>query len=150
MRDPSGRVSAIEAASGGRDPDRGAHHGNHRHIYSHGRRLAGNLRTLTLGSKLEFVPETNKSSNSAPDFRIFLAGFEAGAAWRKTARESGRNYWSVKLDDPAFAAPLYASLVKTEDGTPGLLRKPRCSISSGDEKAPLHRPAATCHICALD
>jgi uncharacterized protein (DUF736 family) len=79
-------------------------------------RLAGNLRTLTLGSKLQFVPESNKSTDSAPDFRIFLEGLEAGAAWRKTARESGRDYWSVKLDDPAFAAPLYASLVETEDG----------------------------------
>ena len=38
-----------------------------------------------------------------------------GAAWKKVGRESGREYWSVKLDDPAFAAPLFASLVDTED-----------------------------------
>lgn len=78
-------------------------------------RLAGNLKTLTLGSTLQFVPETNKSSDSAPGFHIFLEGLEVGAAWRKTARESGRDYWWVKLDDPAFAAPLYASLVETDD-----------------------------------
>jgi len=79
-------------------------------------KISGNLKTLTLSSKLQFVPETNKSKDSAPDFRIYLATLEIGAAWRKTARESGREYWSVKLDDPAFAAPLFASLVETEDG----------------------------------
>ncbi len=79
-------------------------------------KISGNLKTLTLSSTLQFVPETNKSKDSAPDFRIYLATLEIGAAWRKTARESGREYWSVKLDDPAWAAPLFASLVETEDG----------------------------------
>ena len=78
-------------------------------------KLSGSLRTLTLSSKLQFVPEANKSSESAPDYRIFLGPIDVGAAWQKTAKESGRDYWSVKLDDPAFAAPLYASLVETED-----------------------------------
>jgi uncharacterized protein (DUF736 family) len=79
-------------------------------------KLTGSLRSLTLSSTLQFVPETNKSKDSAPDYRIFVGTSEIGAGWRKTARESGRAYWSVKLDDPAFAAPLYASLVETEDG----------------------------------
>ena len=78
-------------------------------------KLSGHLRTLTLNTKLQFAPETNKSKDSAPDFRIYLGNLEVGAAWRKIGRESGREYWSVKLDDPAFAAPLYASLVDTED-----------------------------------
>ncbi len=79
-------------------------------------KLLGSLKTLTLSSELQFVPETNKKSDSAPDFRIYLATFEVGAAWRKIGRESGREYWSVKLDDPAFLAPLYASLVEIEGG----------------------------------
>ena len=79
-------------------------------------KLSGNLRTLTLNTKLQFVPETNKSKDSAPDYRIFFGGIEAGAAWQRTARDSGRDYWSVKLDDPTFPAPLFASLVETEDG----------------------------------
>jgi uncharacterized protein (DUF736 family) len=78
-------------------------------------KLSGNLRTLTLSSKLQFIPETNKSKDNAPDYRLVLGALEVGAAWRKTARESGRDYWSVKLDDPTFAAPLYASLVEAED-----------------------------------
>jgi len=39
-----------------------------------------------------------------------------GAAWKKTARETQREYLSVKLDDPSFPAPIYASLVEAEDG----------------------------------
>jgi uncharacterized protein (DUF736 family) len=81
-----------------------------------GSKLSGSLKTLTLSSKLQFAPETNKSCDNAPDFRIYLGGIEVGATWQRTAKESGRDYWSVKLDDPAFAAPLYASLVETEDG----------------------------------
>jgi uncharacterized protein (DUF736 family) len=78
-------------------------------------KLSGSLKTLTLSSKLQFVPETDKNSDNAPDYRIFLGNIEVGAAWKKTGKESGRDYWSVKLDDPAFAAPLYTSLVETED-----------------------------------
>ena len=78
--------------------------------------FSGSLKTLTLSSKLQFLPETNKSSDSAPDYRIVLGSLEVGAAWQRTAKESGRDYWSVKLDDPAFVVPLYASLVETEDG----------------------------------
>lgn len=78
-------------------------------------KINGHLKTLTLSTKLLFAPETNKSNDSAPDFRVYLGNLEIGAAWKRTARESGRDYWSVKLDDPAFAAPLYASLVETDD-----------------------------------
>ncbi|MGC2779893.1 MAG: DUF736 domain-containing protein [Bradyrhizobium sp.] len=39
---------------------------------------------------------------------------EFGAAWKKTARDGDREYLSVKLDDPSFLAPIYASLVKVD------------------------------------
>jgi uncharacterized protein (DUF736 family) len=79
-------------------------------------KFTGNLKTLTLTNRLQFAPETNKSKDNAPDYRIFLGSIEVGAAWQKTGRDSGRDYWSVRLDDPAFPAPLFASLVETEDG----------------------------------
>ena len=41
---------------------------------------------------------------------------EFGAAWKKTARDSDREYLSVKLDDPSFPAPIYANLVAVDDG----------------------------------
>lgn len=39
---------------------------------------------------------------------------EIGAAWKKTSRED-RAYLAVKLDDPSFPAPIYASLVSAGD-----------------------------------
>jgi uncharacterized protein (DUF736 family) len=42
---------------------------------------------------------------------------EIGAAWTKQARDTGRTYLSVKLDDPCFPAPIFASLHKADGGT---------------------------------
>ena len=52
--------------------------------------FSGNLKTLTLTAKLQFAAETNKSKDSAPDYRVFLGTLEVGAAWKRTAKESGR------------------------------------------------------------
>ena len=38
---------------------------------------------------------------------------EIGAAWSKRSEE-GRDYLSLKLDDPSFNAPIYANLFKGE------------------------------------
>jgi uncharacterized protein (DUF736 family) len=74
----------------------------------------GSVKTLTLNVKAKFVA-TEKDNDKAPDFRIFASStVEFGAAWKKTARDSDREYLSVKLDDPSFPAPIYASLVKGE------------------------------------
>jgi uncharacterized protein (DUF736 family) len=43
---------------------------------------------------------------------------ELGAAWQKVSAE-GRDYLSVKLDDPSFPAPIYATLIEVE-GEEGL------------------------------
>ena len=75
----------------------------------------GTIKTLTLNVKAKFVP-TEGDSERGPDFRIFAGATEFGAAWKKTARETQREYLSVKLDDPSFPAPIYASLVEAEDG----------------------------------
>lgn len=79
-------------------------------------KFAGSLKTLTLNTELHFVPDTNKSKDSAPDYRVYVAGVEAGAGWKRSAKDTRRAFISVKLDDPAFPAPLYASLVEAEDG----------------------------------
>ena len=73
----------------------------------------GSVKTLTLNVKAKFVA-TEKDNDKAPDFRIFAGATEFGAAWKKTARETDREYLSVKLDDPTFPAPIYASLVRGE------------------------------------
>ncbi len=80
----------------------------------------GSVKTLTLNAKVRFVPVEDKKENG-PDFRV-LAGsnIELGAAWAKTAK-GGRAYHSVKLDDPSFPAPIYASLIAAEDGSLSLI-----------------------------
>jgi uncharacterized protein (DUF736 family) len=45
---------------------------------------------------------------------VFAGTVELGAAWTRKARETGREYLSVKLDDPSFPQPIYASLVEAE------------------------------------
>jgi uncharacterized protein (DUF736 family) len=71
----------------------------------------GSIKTLTLNTKARFVA-SEKDNDKAPDYRIFAGVTEFGAAWKKTARDSDREYVSVKLDDPSFPAPIYASPVK--------------------------------------
>jgi len=73
----------------------------------------GSVKTLTLNVKAKFVA-TEKENDKAPDYRIVAGSTEFGAAWKKTAKETNREYLSVKLDDPSFPAPIYASLVKGE------------------------------------
>ena len=65
------------------------------------------------------IRATERTSEKGPDYRI-LAGatVEFGAAWKKTSNE-GRDYLSVKLDDPSFPAPIYATLIEVE-GEEGL------------------------------
>jgi len=76
---------------------------------------SGSIKTLTLNVKAAQFRPADKDNDKAPDFRIFSGQTEFGAAWKKTSREN-RDYLSVKLDDPSFPAPIYASLVDADDG----------------------------------
>jgi uncharacterized protein (DUF736 family) len=78
--------------------------------------LNGAIKTLTLNVKQATFRKVDKDSESAPDYRIFCGDTEFGAAWKKTSREN-RDYLSVKLDDPSFAAPIYASLVEVPEAS---------------------------------
>ena len=72
----------------------------------------GSVKTLTLNFRAKLVP-TQKDNDKAPDYRIIAGNIECGAVWKKISSE-GREYLSVKLDDPSFPAPIYASLVEVE------------------------------------
>lgn len=74
----------------------------------------GAIKTLTLNVKSAVLRKVEKDNDKAPDFRIFSGQTEFGAAWMKTSRED-RAYLSVKLDDPSFPAPIYASLVDADE-----------------------------------
>jgi uncharacterized protein (DUF736 family) len=76
--------------------------------------FTGAVKTLTLNVKTK-IARSEKENDKAPDYRIFAGQTEFGAAWKKTSG-AGREYLSVKLDDPSFPAPIFASLVATEGG----------------------------------
>lgn len=84
--------------------------------------FAGTVKTLTLNVKARFVT-AEKENEKAPDYRVFTVtgNTEFGAAWKKKAKETGREYFSVKLDDPSFPVPVYASLVEMEGDKGGYL-----------------------------
>jgi uncharacterized protein (DUF736 family) len=71
----------------------------------------GNLITLTHRGKLVFAP-----ASKGADFQVTLDGIEVGAAWKKTGRESGKAYLSVKLDSPFLPSPVNCALMPQEDG----------------------------------
>lgn len=75
----------------------------------------GAIKTLTLNVKAATFRKVEKANENAPDFRIFTGQTKFGAAWMKTSKED-RAYLSVKLDDPSFPAPIYASLVDADEG----------------------------------
>ncbi len=76
--------------------------------------FAGMIKTLSLKAKAE-IKTADKSSDKAPNYRVFSNQAEIGAVWKKTSKE-GRDYLSVKLDDPSWPSPVYASLIEAEDG----------------------------------
>ena len=80
--------------------------------------FTGSIKTLSLNVKARFERVENPS-DKGPHFRIFSGAVELGAAWQKHSEQSGRDYLSVKLDDPSFPAPIYATLIEVE-GEEGL------------------------------
>jgi len=75
----------------------------------------GSIRTLTINAKASFLPNENKSSEGAPDFRVFAGRAELGAAWKaKSGVGEAREYLSVMLDDPSFPEPIRAALFEEE------------------------------------
>ena len=81
-----------------------------------GNEFQGEIVTLSVQAKgVRIVAEDNRSNENAPSHRVFVNRAEIGAAWSKRSEE-GRDYLSLKLDDPSFTAPIYANLFDDQDG----------------------------------
>jgi uncharacterized protein (DUF736 family) len=81
-----------------------------------GNEFQGEIVTLSVQTKgVRIVQETSRGNDNAPSHRVYVGRAEIGAAWSKRSNE-GRDYLSVKLDDPSFNAPIYANLFDDEDG----------------------------------
>jgi uncharacterized protein (DUF736 family) len=97
-----------------------------------GGEFQGEIVTLSVQTKnVRIVPETNRANDNAPSHRVFVGRAEIGAAWSKRSTE-GRDYLSVKLDDPSFNAPIYANLFDDEDGDGHTLIWSRARRQNGD------------------
>ena len=81
-----------------------------------GNELTGEIVTFSLQAKnVRIVPETSPSGENSPSHRAYMGRVEIGTAWSKRSNE-GRDYLSLKLDDPSFTAPIFANLFDDEDG----------------------------------
>ena len=97
-----------------------------------GNEFQGEIVTLSVQARgVRIVPETSRASDNAPSHRVFVGRAEIGAAWSKRSTE-GRDYLSVKLDDPSFNAPIYANLFDDEDGETFSLIWSRARNRNGD------------------
>ena len=92
----------------------------------------GEIVTLSVQTRgVRIVPETSRANDHAPSHRVFVGRAEIGAAWAKRSTE-GRDYLSVKLDDPSFTQPIYANLFKDDEGDGYTLIWSRGRKANGD------------------
>jgi uncharacterized protein (DUF736 family) len=108
--------TAIEAAmSAGSTNTRRRNMANIGSFKKVGNDYQGEIVTMSVQTKnVRIIPEAAANEN-APSHRVFVGRAEIGAAWTKTSNE-GRDYLSLKLDDPSFTAPIFANLFDDEDG----------------------------------
>ena len=84
----------------------------------------GEIRTLTLlRDRVNFSPAESKSEKG-PHYRVLVecqpGRVELGAAWKRTS-EAGREFLSVRIDDPALPRALSAALMPSNDGESAIL-----------------------------
>jgi uncharacterized protein (DUF736 family) len=82
--------------------------------------FTGTIRTLNINVKATIKPVA-KDGERSPDHRVTANGVEFGAGWSKAAKDTGAEYLSLKLDDPSFTAPVYATLVQGDNGEHNLI-----------------------------
>ncbi|MGO7164723.1 DUF736 domain-containing protein, partial [Rhizobium johnstonii] len=60
--------------------------------------LEGVFATIRVNAPIALIPNANKASEEAPDYRIIhrKTGFEIGAAWNRISRQTGEEYISTK------------------------------------------------------
>ncbi len=77
-----------------------------------GEGFAGRMTTLQLDAAVRLIP-ADKRNDKAPDYRVLVGELECGAGWRATDEGSGALI-NLKLDDPAWPAPVNARLMAGE------------------------------------
>jgi uncharacterized protein (DUF736 family) len=81
------------------------------YVTRNGEGFKGQLRTLSIRTEVEIVPNSRKSSDVQPDYRVVAAGAEIGAGWVRRSETSGNDYVSLSLAAPEFGPRrIYANL----------------------------------------
>ncbi|SDA25378.1 DUF736 domain-containing protein [Sphingomonas sp. NFR15] len=76
-----------------------------------GNGFKGQLKTLSIRTDIEIIPNARKSGDTQPDYRVSAAGVEVGAGWVRRGEMSGKDYVSLSLAAPEFGPRrLYANL----------------------------------------
>lgn len=76
-----------------------------------GEGFKGQLKTLSIRTEIEILPNRSKSSDAQPDYRVSAGGVEVGAGWVRRGETSGKDYVSLSLAAPEFGPRrLYANL----------------------------------------
>jgi uncharacterized protein (DUF736 family) len=79
--------------------------------------IVGELQALLFGR----VNLTFRPNDKGADYTVIFTetGTEAGAAWKKTSKEGGKPYISVRLDSPVLSKPFNAAMFpgRDQDGT---------------------------------
>jgi uncharacterized protein (DUF736 family) len=71
----------------------------------------GELKTLSIRADITIVPNSRKTSEVQPDYRVVAGGVEVGAGWVRRGETSGKDYVSLSLAAPEFGPRrLYANL----------------------------------------
>lgn len=81
------------------------------HVSRDGQGFKGQLKTLSIRTDIEILPNARKSGDTQPDYRVTAGGVEVGAGWLRKGETSGRDYVSLSLAAPEFGPRrLYANL----------------------------------------
>lgn len=81
------------------------------YVTREGQGFKGQLKTLSIRTDIEIIPNARKSGDTQPDYRVSAAGVEVGAGWVRRGEMSGKDYVSLSLAAPEFGPRrLYANL----------------------------------------
>ena len=80
----------------------------------------GVFATIRVNAPIALIPNANKASEEAPDYRIIhrKTGFEIGAAWNRISRQTGEEYISTKLEAPEIGV-IFGNVAPAPGGEPG-------------------------------
>jgi len=81
------------------------------HVTREANGFKGQLKTLSIRTEIDIVPNSRKTSDAQPDYRVMAGGVEVGAGWVRRGEMSGKDYVSLSLAAPEFGPRrLYANL----------------------------------------